>query len=873
MTNAQTTEMEKAYDPTEVEKHWYEHWEADGLFAPSPKGEKTFSIVIPPPNVTGALHIGHALNNTLQDILTRYHRMAGDATLWLPGMDHAGIATQNVVEKSLAQNGITRHDLGREQFVEKVWEWKEEYGSRIFKQLRYLGSSLDWSRERFTMDEGLSKAVREVFVTLYEEGFIYKGNYITNWCPRCHTALSDIEVEYEANQGKIWHIRYSNKIVVATTRPETMLGDTAVAVHPDDERYKSLVGTMIKLPLVNREIPVIADHHVDKDFGTGAVKVTPAHDLNDYAIGKRHNLEEILIMDKEAKMNENVPEKYQGLDRYECRKQVIADLEKLGILADIEDHENSVGHCYRCRTVVEPTLSDQWFVKMKDLVQRPLDAVRRKEVEIIPERWEKLFFEWMENIRDWCISRQIWWGHRIPVWYCDCGEVIVSRTDPTECPKCRSKNIVQDQDVLDTWFSSALWPFSTLGWPDKTEDLARFYPTSVLVTGYDILTFWVSRMLTMGYKFMGKMPFKKVYVHGLVRDESGKKMSKSKGNVIDPLATVEKYSADALRFALTSLITSGGQDIKLSEEKIQNGRNFLNKLWNVTRFALQKESTAIIENSEPERPKKTGHTLADKWILSRCHHVVYEATNYLEECRFGEVANLLYDFTWGEYCDWYVEMNKVGGSPAVLKFVLKTILKMLHPIVPFVTEELWHKLGEDSYIMTAEWPVSDQRMIDQKLEDKMQLLIEIIKTIRNIRTEMNISPAKKASAIFLVPKAEDILTLQEGKAYIEFLARCENVSFVQTLDKKPAKSATAVVRDIQIYLPLADLIDLDAEQARLNKELINVRHELEKIQAKLNNQTFTAKAPQEVIDKEKERETLLLHKQSVVVKQLENLSK
>ncbi|MFH1429673.1 MAG: valine--tRNA ligase, partial [Candidatus Margulisiibacteriota bacterium] len=759
------------------------------------------------------------------------------------------------------------------------------------------GSSLDWSRQRFTLDDGLSKAVREVFVSLYEEGYIYKGKYIINWCPRCHTALSDIEVEHQTQQGHIWHIKYSDRIIVATTRPETMLGNTAVAVHPEDKRYKALIGTTITLPLVNKKIPIIADEYVDREFGTGAVKVTPAHDPNDYAMGKRHNLEEIIIMDEAATMNNNVPEQYRGLDRYDCRKKVIEDLEHLDLLVKIEDHENSVGHCYRCKTVVEPYLSDQWFVRMKELSQRPLEAVRSKEIEIIPERWTKLLFDWMENIRDWCISRQIWWGHRIPVWYCDkcleqgsgsreqgadttapnpetripkpetCKGVIVSRTDPEECPDCGNKELRQDPDVLDTWFSSALWPFSTLGWPEKTEDLQKFYPTSVLITGYDILTFWVSRMLTMGYKFMGKKPFSKVYVHGLVRDETGKKMSKSTGNVIDPLATVEKYSADALRFALASLITAGGQDIKLSDEKIQSGRNFLNKVWNVTRYTLQKETNTT------EKKENQGHTLADKWILSRCHHIVYQVTEYLNKYQFGEAANLLYDFIWGEFCDWYVEMNKVGGSPAVLRFVLKTVLKMLHPFAPFITEELWHKLGESSFIIIAEWPKSDLSIVDEKLEERVARIIDVIKSIRNVRAAMNVPPSKKARAIFYTPNKEHRKAIEEGEPYIKFLARIEEIEIWDTLKKEPEKSSTAIVNDIQIFLPLEDLIDLNKEQARLQKELDQIRDEIQRNQSKLNNESFTAKAPIEVINKEKEKGSMLIKKHEIIFKQLENFRK
>jgi len=872
--------MDKVYDPSKVEKNWYNQWENNGFFSPDPSKENSFSIVIPPPNVTGSLHIGHALNNTLQDILIRYHRMAGYSSLWIPGTDHAGIATQNVVERALAKEGTSRHDLGREKFIQKVWEWRESYGKRILKQLRYMGFSLDWTRERFTMDKGLSNAVKEVFVKLYEEGYIYKGKYIVNWCPRCLTALSDIEVEHQINQGHIWHIKYSENITVATTRPETIFGDTAIAVHPKDLRYQDLIGTKITLPLVNKEIPIITDEFVDKNFGTGAVKITPAHDPNDFAAAKRHNLPIVMIMNESAIMNEQVPEKYRNLDRYECRKKVVEDLDKLNLLVKIEDHENSVGHCYRCKTTIEPYLSTQWFVKMKDLVKKPLAAVRSKEVEIIPNRWEKLFFDWMENIRDWCISRQIWWGHRIPVWYCDkctnsksnlekennhCNQgIIVSRETPKKCPICNNTNLRQDPDVLDTWFSSALWPFSTLGWPEKTKEIEKYYPTSVLVTGYDILTFWVSRMLTMGYKFIGKKPFSKVYVHGLVRDETGKKMSKSTGNVIDPLATVEKYSADALRFTLASLLTTGGQDIKLSEEKIQASRNFLNKIWNVTRYTIQKKQTQNIKGDHKH--------IADKWILSRCHHTVNKVTSYLNKFQFGEATNLLYEFVWGEFCDWYIEMNKVAGSTNVLVFVLKTILKLLHPIVPFVTEELWHKLGEDNFIIKSEWPNCNDNMINRPLEEEIVLIIEIIKSIRNIRAEMNIPAQKEANIIIYSVKSTIIENIKKNTSYIKFLAKVKDINFIDDLLQKPPKASTVIINNVQIFMPLADLIDSEKEIVRLKKELNKVRQDLDFAQRKLNNQSFIDKAPKEVVQKQKEKEELLLEKQRIILGQIEQIT-
>ncbi|MFH1625434.1 MAG: valine--tRNA ligase, partial [Pseudomonadota bacterium] len=718
-------ELEKGYDPAKVEDKWSARWIENGYFeADANDSRKAFSIVIPPPNVTGSLHMGHALNNTLQDILVRFKRMDGFNVLWMPGTDHAGIATQNVVERELAQKGINRHSFGREKFIEEIWKWREEFGGIIINQLKKLGASCDWSRERFTMDEGLSKAVREVFVRLYQENMIYRSDYIINWCPRCQTALSDLEVEHEETKGYLYYLKYplynsKKSIVVATTRPETMLGDTAVAVNPSDERYKRLIGKEAILPVIGRRIPIVADEFVDKDFGTGAVKVTPAHDLNDFEIGLRHGLEVVTIMDAASRMNDNAGP-YGGLDRFKCRKEIIEEFQKNGTLKKKEVYSHKIGHCYRCKTIIEPALSKQWFVKVKPLAEPAIEAVQDGRIRIIPKSWEKTYFEWMNNIKDWCISRQIWWGHRIPAWYChDCGEIIVSREDPTHCSKCQSSNIRQDTDVLDTWFSSALWPFSTMGWPEHTKELEVFYPTSVLVTGFDILFFWVARMIMMGIKFMGDVPFHDVYIHALVRDIEGKKMSKSKGNVIDPLVIIEKYGADAFRFTLAAFAAQG-RDIKLSEERISGYRNFANKIWNASRFSvmnLEGYHQDLVDKDSIE------YSLCDRWVVSRLNRTIDQVNDALENYKFNEAAHFLYQFVWHEFCDWYIELMKPNlsqtGDPRlrlssqhVLLDVLNTVLRLLHPFMPFITEEIWHMLPNNGgSIAVNRYPKSQSELI------------------------------------------------------------------------------------------------------------------------------------------------------------------
>ncbi|MGZ3536945.1 MAG: valine--tRNA ligase, partial [Thermodesulfobacteriota bacterium] len=730
--------LDKSYDPHQVEEKWYRYWEEQGYFRADEDSERTaYSIVIPPPNVTGVLHIGHALNNTLQDILIRFKRMDGYNALWMPGTDHAGIATQNVVEKKLLEEGLDRHTLGREKFIERVWKWKEQSGGTIIGQLKKLGASCDWSRERFTMDEGLSEAVKEVFVRLYQEGLIYRSHYIINWCPRCQTALSDLEVEHQEVLGKLYHLKYPFKererfVIVATTRPETMLGDTAVAVNPEDERYQGVIGKKVVLPVVNREIPVIADSYVDIEFGTGCLKITPAHDFNDFEIGLKHGLEQIKVIDEAGRMNENAGP-YQGMDRFECREKMIEDFERDGILIKIEDYRHVVGHCYRCKTVVEPNLSLQWFVKTKPLAKTAIEAVRDGRTRIIPEVWEKTYFEWMENIRDWCISRQIWWGHRIPAWYCEnCGQVIVAKTTPTSCPNCGSNRLIPETDVLDTWFSSALWPFSTMGWPKETKLLKRFYPTSVLVTGFDILFFWVARMMMMGLKFMGDVPFRDVYIHGLVRDERGEKYSKTRGNVVDPLDLIDRYGADALRFTLTAL-TMPGSDLKLSESRTEGYRHFANKIWNASRFVLMNleefDLGVMTGEVSPE-----AFNLPDRWIRGRLNQVIREVRRSLEEYKFNEACHVLYQFIWHEFCDWYLELSKLslykGGNEQkrdltklTLLEVLDATLRSLHPFMPFITEEIWQQLprqGEKASIMIAEFPNPDDRYEDASVASEME---------------------------------------------------------------------------------------------------------------------------------------------------------
>ncbi len=845
------------YDPKNIEEKWYEQWQNSGYFHADENDDTkpTYSIVIPPPNVTGVLHMGHALNNTLQDIMIRYKRMDGFNTLWMPGTDHAGIATQNVVEKYLASQGKSRNDLGRDAFIEQVWEWKEKHGNSIFGQLKRLGASCDWDRARFTMDEGLSKAVRKVFVTLYNEDLIYRSDYIVNWCPRCHSALSDLEVEHEDENSFLWHMRYpladgSGEVVVATTRPETMLGDTAVAVNPHDERYKDMIGKEVILPIVNKKIPIVADHMVDVEFGTGAVKITPAHDLNDYETGKRHDLELVVIMDPSGIMNENAGP-YKGLDRFECRKQIEIDLQEQGFLVEKTEYTVPAGTCYRCKTVIEPYLSKQWFVKIKPMAEEAVLAVREGDTKILPQQWEKVYYEWMENIRDWCISRQIWWGHRIPAWFCaDCGEITVSEADATTCSKCGSTNIEQDTDVLDTWFSSGLWPFSTMGWPEQTPELAKFYPTSVLITGFDILFFWVARMMMMGGKFMGEVPFKDVYLHALVRDENGQKMSKSKGNVIDPIVEMDKYGADAFRFTMTAFAAMG-RDVRLSEKRIQGYRFFINKIWNAGKFVLSN-----IEGYNPDGvdPATLKFSPADKWILTELNKTIKDVREALDGYRFNEVADTLYHFTWNMFCSWYIELSKpLKDAPATqwtLYYVLKSVLEMLHPVIPFVTEEIWQQLpgSKPDSIMIASFPEVDEQLNFAADAAKMDTIIEVITGVRSIRGESNISPSVKLNTVFKVSDADRAL-IEECEIYIHEIARVADISFIS--GERPAKSAAAVTGNIEIYVPLEGVIDIAAELDRLNKQIGKVEKELEKKNKKLSNEGFLAKAKPEVVEQQK----------------------
>ena len=883
----------KVYDPQAVETKWYKYWEDHGLFHDEvDKGKKPFSIVIPPPNVTGQLHMGHALDNALQDILIRFRRMQGYNTLWMPGTDHAGIATQIKVEEMLASEGLTRYDVGREKFIEKVWEWKGQYGDRIIKQLKSLGASCDWQRERFTMDEGCSKAVREVFVSLYEKGLIYQGHRITNWCPRCNTALSDIEVEHEDTPGHLYHVRYpvegnpGEYLSVATTRPETILGDTAVAVHPEDVRYSHLIGKKLKLPLIGRCIPVIADEYVDKDFGTGAVKITPAHDPNDFDMGLRHNLPQIVVITNDGTMSADTG-KYAGMDRSECRKVIVADLKEQGYLVKIEDHQHAVGHCQRCRTVVEPLVSKQWFVKMQSLAEPAKAVVASGEIQFVPERFTKTYITWLDNIRDWCISRQIWWGHRIPAWYCECGATIVAREDITVCPTCGSQNIQQDPDVLDTWFSSGLWPFSTMGWPEKTDELQQFYPTSVLVTGYDIIFFWVARMIMLGLEFKKEIPFKHVFIHGLVRDPQGRKMSKSLGNGIDPLEVIEKNGADTLRFTLVTGNTPGN-DMRFYAERVESSRNFANKLWNASRFVLMNlddvdKIEQLVQYGKTAR-ENDSFTLADKWILSRFAKTVNEVTRNLDRFELGEAARLLYEFIWNEYCDWYIEMTKArlynkedvsarSTAQYVLWYVLEKTLKLLHPFMPFITETIWQHLPHDGHsIMVADWPAEESTLFDEQVEQQMNTIMDTIKAIRNMRAEVNVPPGKKSEAILQVVASDLQAVFENNLQYFKTMASAEPITLLGPQAGKPENAMTAVVSGVEIYMPLKGLIDVEKETTRLNKELVSLDTELARIAGKLANEGFVAKAPPEVILKEKAKAGEYQEKQTTIKERLQYLA-
>ncbi|MGE5582773.1 MAG: valine--tRNA ligase [Bacillota bacterium] len=875
------------YNPQSVEEKWYQFWlNKDYFHAEAEQGKEPYCIVIPPPNVTGVLHLGHALDNTLQDILIRWRRMQGYNTLWMPGTDHAGIATQAKVEGTLAKEGLTKHDLGREKFLERVWDWKEQYGGTIIKQLKRMGSSCDWVRERFTMDEGCSAAVREVFIRLYEKGLIYRGSYLINWCPKCHTTISDIEVEHEEKEGNLWHIRYpfadgSGQIEVATTRPETMLGDTAIAVNPEDDRYKSVIGKEVILPLMNRKIPVIADSYVDMAFGTGAVKVTPAHDINDFEMGLRHNLPQITVIDFDAKMTEEAG-KYAGMDRYDCRAVLVEDLKKEGYLVKVETHLHAVGQCYRCDTVIEPLISKQWFVKMKPLAEPAIKAVVDGDITFIPERFTKIYLGWLENIRDWCISRQLWWGHRIPVWYCqDCHAEIASRTEPAGCPKCGSKNLEQDPDVLDTWFSSALWPFSTLGWPNETPELKHFYPTTVLVTGRDIIFFWVARMIFMGLEFMKDEPFKEVLIHGLVLDKYGKKMSKSRPEtIVDPQEVIDDFGADTLRFTLATG-TALGQDQRFQMEKVEGSRNFTNKIWNAARFVLMQrekekavagdlvnEFQASILNSfargeNPDLPKEW-LTVPDQWILSRMEETSAEVTRLLERYDLGAAASLLYEFLWNEYCDWYIEFSKPRlyqeenalerrVSQAVLARVLRQTMELLHPFMPFLTEEIWQALPHNGEsIMIAKWPVTNEKLRFPAADSEIKMVIEVIRTIRNIRAEANVPPQKKVEAI-LAGAPEKTAILARNMHYISNMAGLEKHRLVTEDSYKAENAISAVAAGITIFMPVAGLVDVAREKERLSKELGQLEVEIGKIEARVGSPAFTSKAPPQVVAKEREK--------------------
>ncbi len=859
--------LPKTYDPKPIEDKWYQFWLDEGLFESEVDADREpFCIVIPPPNVTGSLHMGHALNETLQDVLCRYKRMKGFNVLWVPGTDHAGIATQNVVERQIAREGLTRHDLGREAFVKRVWLWKEQYGNRIISQLKKIGASCDWRRERFTMDEGLSEAVRSVFVRLFKEDLIYRGKYIINWCPRCHTALSDLEVEHEEEAGNLYHVAYpfvdgEGSLVVATTRPETILGDVAIAVHPRDERNASLCGRRVRVPLIDREIPVIEDNMVDPAFGTGCVKITPAHDPNDFLVGQRHKLEAPQVIDGDGLMNEAAGS-YGGLDRFEARKKILADLKAQGLLVKVEEHDHSVGHCYRCHTIIEPYLSEQWFVRVKPLADAGVEAVQKGRINWVPEQWLSTYYQWMENIRDWCISRQLWWGHRIPAWYCaDCGHITVSESDPAVCEKCGSSAIAQDEDVLDTWFSSALWPFSTLGWPKPTKDLAYYYPTSILITGFDIIFFWVSRMIMMGLKFMdGEVPFRDVYIHALVRDENGQKMSKSKGNVIDPLDIIEKSGADALRLTLAAL-TVQGRDIFLSDKKIETYRFFLNKLWNASRFALMNLEELEDAPCSVEGPLR----FHDKWLLSRLDQTIGSVTEYLDGYFFGEAARLLYDFVWGEFCDWYLEMAKPAlrgeegqerqrSCRLVLRHALNVVLRLLHPIIPFVTEELWRAFGFGEIPLDREsWPERVGGDNEEALA-AMTLFQETVRNVRNLRAEAGVPPTQVVPRILLALHDEkDEACLQENADLLALLTRVESVHFRSATEKRPARCLSAVLPFGAIYLEAEGLLSVENEIIRLSQEIDKIRSEITRSRSKLQNEKFISRAPEDIVEKERFR--------------------
>ena len=873
-------ELEKQYNPKNVEDRIYKSWlDAKYFHAKREPGKKTYTIVIPPPNITGQLHMGHALDNTLQDILIRYHRMAGYDTLWVPGTDHASIATEAKIVEAMKKEGLTKEDIGREKFLERAWAWKAQYGGRIIEQLKKMGSSCDWDRERFTLDEGCSKAVNEVFCNLYEKGLIYRGERIINWCPHCLTSISDAEVEYEEQAGHFWHLRYpfkdgSGYLELATTRPETLLGDTAVAVNPNDERYKDVVGKTLILPLVHREIPVVADDYVEMDFGTGVVKITPAHDPNDFEVGLRHNLEVINVLTPDAKITDDYP-KYAGMDRYEARKAIVEDLKAEGTLVEVEDYSHNVGTCYRCGTTVEPRVSKQWFVKMKPLAGPAIDAVKNGDTRFIPQRFEKVYFHWLENIRDWCISRQLWWGHRIPAWYCaDCGEITVSRTAPTACSHCGSKNIEQDPDTLDTWFSSALWPFSTLGWPDETEDYKHYYPTNTLVTGYDIIPFWVMRMMFSGLEQTGQVPFDTVLIHGLVRDAQGRKMSKSLGNGIDPLEIIDKYGADALRFTLATG-NSPGNDMRFSDERVEASRNFANKIWNAARFILMN-----LPENEPAPYIPQALAIEDKWILSQYNTLVSGVTDSLEKFELGMAVQKLYDFIWDVFCDWYIEIAKIrlNGDDeeqkatvrAVLVYVMSNTLKLLHPFMPFITEEIWQTLphtGES--IMISDWPKADSALNFAAEEAEMSRIMTAIKAVRNRRAEMNVAPSKKAK-IFIETAYAD--TFSKGTVFFKRLASASEVEVAAHFDDMDS-AVSIITESARMYIPMDELVDFKAELARLNKEKAGVQKELDFVNNKLNNENFVNKAPAAVVEGQRQAKAQLEEKMALILESIEKIEK